>query len=111
VTCCFRIGATDAGNCGPTGRSRASRLEELRCRWDEEHEKLKELVRTYRQKASYYSDVACGTKWRSPACAGSRKKVRRNKFPGVQNGWMRLPGGHILVFLPDGGVRKTAEPV
>ena len=37
---------------------RISRLEELRRRWDEEHEKLKELVRTYRQKASYNSDMA-----------------------------------------------------
>jgi ATPase subunit of ABC transporter with duplicated ATPase domains len=30
---------------------RVSRLEELRRRWDEEHEKLKELVRTYRLSA------------------------------------------------------------
>jgi ATPase subunit of ABC transporter with duplicated ATPase domains len=37
---------------------RISRLEELRRRWDEDHEKLKELVRTYRQKASYNSDMA-----------------------------------------------------
>jgi ATPase subunit of ABC transporter with duplicated ATPase domains len=37
---------------------RISRLEELRRRWDEEHEKLRELVRTYRQKASYNSDMA-----------------------------------------------------
>jgi ATPase subunit of ABC transporter with duplicated ATPase domains len=39
---------------------RISRLEELRRRWDEEHEKLKELVRMYRQKASYNSDMASG---------------------------------------------------
>jgi len=37
---------------------RIDRLEELRRRWDEEHEKLKELVRMYRQKASYNSDMA-----------------------------------------------------
>ena len=37
---------------------RISRLEELRRRWDEEHAKLKELVRTFRQKASYNSDMA-----------------------------------------------------
>jgi len=37
---------------------RISRLEELRRRWDEEHDKLKELVRTYRQKAAYNSDMA-----------------------------------------------------
>jgi ATPase subunit of ABC transporter with duplicated ATPase domains len=37
---------------------RIDRLEELRRRWDEEHEKLKELVRACRQKASYNSDMA-----------------------------------------------------
>src|SRR4029077_1302575 len=39
-------------------RNRIDRLEELRRRWDEEHEKLKELVRMYRQKASYKSAMA-----------------------------------------------------
>ena len=39
-------------------RDRIDRLEELRRRWDEEHEKLKELVRMYRQKASHNSDMA-----------------------------------------------------
>ena len=33
-------------------RDRIERLDELRRRWDEEHEKLKELVRMYRLKAS-----------------------------------------------------------
>jgi ATPase subunit of ABC transporter with duplicated ATPase domains len=37
---------------------RIDRLEELRRRWDEEHEKLKELVRMYRQKASHNADMA-----------------------------------------------------
>jgi len=39
-------------------RDRISRLEELRRRWDEEHAKLKELVRTLRQKAAYNADMA-----------------------------------------------------
>ena len=39
-------------------RERNDRLDELRRRWDEEHEKLKQLVRMYRQKASYNSDMA-----------------------------------------------------
>ena len=39
-------------------RDRNERLDELRRRWDEEHEKLKRLVRMYRQKASYNSDMA-----------------------------------------------------
>jgi ATPase subunit of ABC transporter with duplicated ATPase domains len=37
---------------------RIARLDELRRRWDEDHAKLKELVRMYRQKASYNSDMA-----------------------------------------------------
>jgi ATPase subunit of ABC transporter with duplicated ATPase domains len=36
-------------------RDRIERLEELRHRWDEEHEKIKELVRMYRVKASHNS--------------------------------------------------------
>jgi len=39
-------------------QDRIERLEELRRRWDEEHAKLKELVRVFRQKASYNSDMA-----------------------------------------------------
>ncbi|MHB1819475.1 MAG: ATP-binding cassette domain-containing protein, partial [Streptosporangiaceae bacterium] len=39
-------------------RDRFDRLDEMRRRWDEEHDKLKQLVRMYRQKASYNSDMA-----------------------------------------------------
>ena len=39
-------------------RDRIDRLDELRRRWDEEHEKLKQLVRMFRQKASYNSGMA-----------------------------------------------------
>ncbi len=39
-------------------RTRNDRLDELRRRWDEEHEKLKQLVRMYRQKASYNAAMA-----------------------------------------------------
>jgi len=39
-------------------RDRNDRLDELRRRWDEEHEKLKQLVRMYRQKASYNDGMA-----------------------------------------------------
>jgi ATPase subunit of ABC transporter with duplicated ATPase domains len=37
---------------------RISRLDELRRRWDEEQAKLRALVRMYRQKAAYNSDMA-----------------------------------------------------
>ena len=39
-------------------RDRFSRLEELRRRWDEEHQKLKTLVTTLRQKAAYNDGMA-----------------------------------------------------
>jgi ATPase subunit of ABC transporter with duplicated ATPase domains len=38
--------------------ARYERLDELRRRWDEEHQKLKDLVVMYRQKAAYNSDMA-----------------------------------------------------
>ncbi len=39
-------------------RDRIERLDELRRRWDEEHEKLKQQVVMFRQKASYNADMA-----------------------------------------------------
>jgi ATPase subunit of ABC transporter with duplicated ATPase domains len=39
-------------------RDRIERLDELRRRWDEEHAKIRELVRMLRQKASYNSGMA-----------------------------------------------------
>lgn len=39
-------------------RQRFARLGELRRRWDEEHQKLRALVQTYKQKAAYNSDMA-----------------------------------------------------
>ena len=74
-------------------RDRNERLDELRRRWDEEHEKLKRLVRMYRQKASYNSDMAS----RLQAAV-----TRLNRFeaagppelaPREQNIRMRLRGG------------------
>ena len=39
-------------------KERNERLDELRRLWDEEHEKIKQLVRMYRQKASYNDAMA-----------------------------------------------------
>ena len=39
-------------------RERFDRLEELRRRWDEEHEKLRELMLMYKNKAAYNSGMA-----------------------------------------------------
>lgn len=74
-------------------RERFARLEELRRRWDDEHAKLKALVTTYKQKASYNSDMA--SRYQS-----ARTRLRRfedagppERTPREQNLRMRLRGG------------------
>jgi ATPase subunit of ABC transporter with duplicated ATPase domains len=74
-------------------RERNERLDELRRRWDEEHEKLKQLVRMYRQKASYNSDMAS----RLQAAVTRLRRFEEQGPPEVappdQNVRMRLRGG------------------
>ncbi|HET6909415.1 MAG TPA: ATP-binding cassette domain-containing protein [Mycobacteriales bacterium] len=74
-------------------RDRFARLEELRRRWDEEHEKLKTLVTTLRQKAAYNDGMA--SRYRAAV-------TRLTKFedagppqapPQQQTVTMRLRGG------------------
>lgn len=74
-------------------RDRIDRLDELRRRWDEEHEKLKQLVRTFRQKASYNSDMAS----RLQAAVTRLRRFEEAGPPELpprdQNVRMRLRGG------------------
>jgi ATPase subunit of ABC transporter with duplicated ATPase domains len=74
-------------------RERSDRLDELRRRWDEEHEKLKELVRMYRQKASYNDGMAS----RLQAAETRLRKFEQDgppeEAPRDQNVRMRLRGG------------------
>jgi ATPase subunit of ABC transporter with duplicated ATPase domains len=74
-------------------RDRNERLDELRRRWDEEHEKLKQLVRMYRQKAAYNSDMAS----RLQAAVTRLRKFEEagppELAPREQNVRMRLRGG------------------
>ena len=74
-------------------RERNERLDELRRRWDEEHEKLKQLVRMYRQKAAYNSDMAS----RLQAAVTRLRKFEEAGPPELsareQNVRMRLRGG------------------
>ena len=74
-------------------RERNERLDELRRRWDEEHEKLRQLVRMYRQKASYNSDMAS----RLQAAVTRLRKFEEagppELTPREQNVRMRLRGG------------------
>ena len=74
-------------------RDRIDRLDELRRRWDEEHEKIKQLVRMYRQKAAYNSDMAS----RLQAAVTRLRKFEEEGPPELapreQNVRMRLRGG------------------
>lgn len=72
---------------------RNAKLEELRRRWDEEHTKLKDLVRMYKQKAAYNSDMAARYQ-------AAQTRLRRfedvgppEATPQEQNVRMRLRGG------------------
>jgi ATPase subunit of ABC transporter with duplicated ATPase domains len=73
-------------------RDRIERLTELRRRWDEEHEKIKQLVRLMRQKASYNDAMAsrlhaAETRLRRFEEAGPPEEVPRD-----QNVRIRLRG-------------------
>jgi ATPase subunit of ABC transporter with duplicated ATPase domains len=74
-------------------RDRIGRLEELRRRWDEEHAKLKELVRAMRQKASYNDSMAS----RYQAAVTRLERFEAEGPPELpprdQNVRMRLRGG------------------
>ena len=72
---------------------RISRLEELRRRWDEEHEKLRELVRTYRQKAAYNSDMASRLQAAVTRLRRFEEEGPPEQAPREQNVRMRLRGG------------------
>ena len=74
-------------------RDRIERLDELRRRWDEEHAKLKTLVATFRQKASYNAAMAsrlqaAQTRLRKFETAGPPEVA-----PRESNVRMRLRGG------------------
>jgi len=103
ANCAERIVTVEDGNVWVHGggfatypqarRDRIDRLDELRRRWDEEHEKLKQLVRMYRQKASYNSDMAS----RLQAAVTRLRRFEEAGPPELpprdQNVRMRLRGG------------------
>jgi ATPase subunit of ABC transporter with duplicated ATPase domains len=74
-------------------RERNERLDELRRRWDEEHEKLRQLTLMYKQKAAYNSDMAS----RYQAALTRLRKFEEEGPPELapreQNVRMRLRGG------------------
>jgi ATPase subunit of ABC transporter with duplicated ATPase domains len=72
---------------------RNERLDELRRRWDEEHEKIKQLVRMYRQKASYNSDMASRLQAAVTRLRRFEEAGPPELAPRDQNVRMRLRGG------------------
>jgi len=103
AACAQRIITVEDGNVWTHGggfagyaqarRDRIERLDELRRRWDEKHEQLKELVRTLRQKASYNDGMAS----RYQAALTRLRKFEEagppEESPREQNVRMRLRGG------------------
>ncbi len=103
ANCAGRIVTVEDGNVWVHGggfatyaqarRDRIERLDELRRRWDEEREKLKQLVRMYRLKASYNDAMAS----RLQAAETRLRKFEEAGPPELpprdQNVRMRLRGG------------------
>ncbi|CAM3301025.1 ABC-F family ATP-binding cassette domain-containing protein [Stackebrandtia soli] len=73
--------------------ARHDRLEELRRRWDEEHQRLKELVIMYRAKAKYNSDMASRLRAAETRLAKFEAAGPPPLPPKEQNIQMKLRGG------------------
>ncbi len=73
--------------------ARHERLDEQRRRWDEEHAKLKELVRMYQAKAAFNSDMASRLQAARTRLAKFEAAGPPPAVPRDQNITMRLDGG------------------
>jgi ATPase subunit of ABC transporter with duplicated ATPase domains len=74
-------------------RDRFARLEELRRRWDEEHDKLKTLVVTLRQKAAYNDGMASRYQAAVTRLTKFEEAGPPQAVPQEQSVRMRLSGG------------------
>ncbi len=74
-------------------RERFDRLEELRRRWDEEHQKLRELVMLYKNKAAYNSGMASRYQAAQTRLAKFEEAGPPQAVPLEQRVSMRLSGG------------------
>jgi ATPase subunit of ABC transporter with duplicated ATPase domains len=72
---------------------RFARLEELRRRWDEDHERLKTLVNTLRQKAAYNDGMASRYQAAVTRLTKFEEAGPPQAVPQQQNVSMRLRGG------------------
>lgn len=74
-------------------RQRFERLDELRSRWDEEHQKLRALVQMYKQKAAYNSDMTSRYRAAQTRLARFEEAGPPEEQPQEQHLAMRLRGG------------------
>ncbi|HEX7211609.1 MAG TPA: ATP-binding cassette domain-containing protein [Propionibacteriaceae bacterium] len=74
-------------------QDRFARLEELRRRWDEEHQKLRELVLLYKNKATYNSGMASRYQAAQTRLAKFEEAGPPQAVPLEQRVSMRLSGG------------------
>jgi ATPase subunit of ABC transporter with duplicated ATPase domains len=72
---------------------RIDRLDELRRRWDEEHEKLRQLMLMYKQKASYNASMASRYQASVTRLTKFEEAGPPELAPKEQNVRMRLRGG------------------
>ena len=94
-------------------QDRIERLEELRRRWDEEHEKIKELVRMYRVKASHNSDMASRLQAAVTRLAKFEEIGPPEEPPREQHIKVRLKGartGRRAVMIEGLAVNGTTRP-
>jgi ATPase subunit of ABC transporter with duplicated ATPase domains len=77
--------------------ARLDRLEELRRRWDEEHERLRELVRTLRVQASISDAMASRYRAMQTRLTKFEEAGPPPERPREQRIRMRLPGGRTGV--------------
>jgi ATPase subunit of ABC transporter with duplicated ATPase domains len=76
---------------------RNERLDELRRRWDEKHQQLKELVRTLQQKAAYNDGMASRYQAAVTRLTKFEEAGPPEERPREQNVSMRLRGGRTGV--------------
>jgi ATPase subunit of ABC transporter with duplicated ATPase domains len=74
-------------------RERFARFEELRRRWDEEHQKLKDLVQMYKVKAAYNDGMASRYQAAKTRLAKFEEAGPPQAVPLEQKVSMRLSGG------------------
>jgi len=78
-------------------RDRHERLDELRRRWDEKHEQLKELVQTLKQKAAYNDGLASRYQAAQTRLRKFEEAGPPEERPREQKVTMRLRGGRTGV--------------